>query len=318
MSEPKPSIFRRYFQPETLVDRFLKEPSRGIDVVIPVLHTNELWETNLHSIYREIPVRRLLLGDGGCIDETLPIARKFPRVVVEDHRAFKSLGFSIRKLIESVETEWFVYLHSDVWLPEGWFDTMQKSQERFDWFECRQHLTVMLDYPQEYAQPDRPYSGSQMGRKAAFEKVLPRIDDDFLYRNEDIIYASLVEEAGFRYGRVDETFHYHQHMLRRSPFQRKVFVSFKVEPSREEEERAAMMQAKGLVKYMRPNREIASQITQNVRRLIEIEALTRDEFTEWTRRTNPSWLPWLDAEWPRPGLRTRLRGFIRRLLGRTS
>ena len=43
MSSPTPSIYKRYFTPEQLKDRFLAEPDRGVDVIIPVLHTNELW-----------------------------------------------------------------------------------------------------------------------------------------------------------------------------------------------------------------------------------------------------------------------------------
>lgn len=305
MSGKPPSIYRRYFTKEELDDRFLREPQRGIDVLIPVLHTNELWESNLHSIYREVPVRRLLLGDGGCIDDTIPIASKFPRVTAFDHRSFKSLGFSIRKLIEEVETEWFAYFHSDVWLPEGWFDTMSRNQSKYDWFECRQHLTLLLDYPYDYTGITRPYSGTQMGRKAAFEKVLPKIDDDYLYRNEDIIYASLVEEAGYKYGRVEDTFHYHQHMLRVSPFERKVFVTYRVEQSRAEELRACMMQAKGLVKYMKPNDDLKSQVLTNVARLVEMKEITFNEFVAWAKVENPVWLPFLTPP-PRPRLIQRI------------
>ena len=224
---------------------------------------------------------------------------KFPRVTVADHRSFTSLGFSIRKLIEDVQTEWFIYLHSDVWLPDGWFETMSKNKDKYDWFECRQHLTLLLDYPVDYTGVSRPYSGSQMGKKSAFDKVLPKIDDDFLYRNEDIIYAKLVEEAGGRYGRVDETFHYHQHMLRVSPFERKVYATYRVEQSHAEELRACMMQAKGLVKYMKPDEDMKGQVIANVQRLIEMKELTFEEFVEWARTANPSWLPFL-REPPKP------------------
>ena len=57
----------------------MDDPSDAVDVLIPVMHTNDLWEANLLSIYREIPVKRLLLGDAGCIDRTVEIARRFPR-----------------------------------------------------------------------------------------------------------------------------------------------------------------------------------------------------------------------------------------------
>ena len=126
-------MFERYFTPEPFTDRFAARPENAVDVIIPVLHTNELWRKNLISIYREIPVKRLLLGDAGCVDRTLEVAKDFPRVEVHDHRAFVSLGFSLRRLIEAVSTEWFVYLHSDVYLPEGWFDAMARHQGAYDW-----------------------------------------------------------------------------------------------------------------------------------------------------------------------------------------
>src|SRR5688500_9369738 len=98
------SIFQRYYKTETLVDRFARDASRAIDVIIPVIHTTELWHNNLISIYREIPVNRLWISDGGCKDDSIAIAQKFPRVTVLDHRAYKSLGYCLRKLIEVVET----------------------------------------------------------------------------------------------------------------------------------------------------------------------------------------------------------------------
>jgi hypothetical protein len=285
--QPPRSIFRSYFHQGPFCDRYVQDAAAGVDVLIPVLHTNDLWEANLLSIYREIPVKRLLLGNAGCIDRTLDVAAKFPRVEVFDHRAYVSLGYSIRKLIEEVQSDWFVYLHSDVYLPPGWFDTMKKFQGQYDWYECKQHLTILLEYPK----PNRhhPTSGSQMGRKAAFADVLPKIDDDYLYRNEDIIIAHLIEEAGKRYGRVDETYHYHQHMLKRSTWGRDVRVEYSVEPTRKEEIRTCLMQAKGIVKYMNPTLHLVDEVMLNVKRLQELGVLTQREFGRWATETNPTW-----------------------------
>jgi hypothetical protein len=130
------SIFQRYYRPEPFADRFARDPSGAIDVIIPVIHTNELWAKNLTSIYRDVPVNRMLISDGGCKDDSIAVVAKFPRVTVYDHRAYKTLGYCLRKLIESVETEWFIYLHSDVYLPEGWFDAMRRHQPEYDWFGC--------------------------------------------------------------------------------------------------------------------------------------------------------------------------------------
>jgi glycosyltransferase involved in cell wall biosynthesis len=284
------SILREYFTTETLIDRFKTEPEDAVDVLIPVMHTNELWKSNLLSIYREIPVNRLLIGDGGCVDNSLDIVREFPRVVIFDHSDLVSLGYSIRKLIESVETEWFIYLHSDVYLPEGWYNGMMNHQCEYDWLESSQHFTVLVDYPLDYTNVNRPYSGGQMGRKEVFEDILPVVEDDFLYRNEDIILAKLVERLGFRYGRVDGVFHYHQIMQKRSAWLRDIkSISLDIEKSHEEEVRSCMMQAKGLIKYLEPDPKLVKGVQANVILLLELDALDWNEFRQWVMRTNSVW-----------------------------
>ncbi|MFC2081660.1 hypothetical protein ACFLR0_00565 [Candidatus Bipolaricaulota bacterium] len=309
MMRERISVFHELLAERRFDDRFEIDPSNAVDVLIPLIHTNDLWRSNLLSVYREIPVRRLLIGDAGCIDDSIEIAREFPRVVVFDHRDFNSLGYSIRKLIEAVETEWFIYLHSDVYLPEGWFEGMKRHQSEYDWFECGQHMTILAEYPADLADVKRPYSGSQMGRKDAFRDVLPMIDDDFLYRNEDIILEALVRKAGFRYGRVDGTFHYHQITHKASPWSRKVKrVVIDVETSPDEEVRSCMMQAKGIIKYLEPSEQwLVEGVVVNVRRLLALGKLEPVAFRRWVAATNPAWLPHIRKAL----LRRRLRAFLR-------
>ncbi len=294
--ENKKSIFGGYYIHPPLVDRYANDAKDAVDVIIPVIHTNELWRVNLLSYYREIPIRRLLIGDGGCVDDSLQVVKEFPRVEILDHSNYKSLGYSIRKLIETVDTEFFVYLHSDVFLPEGWFDAMQKYQNTYDWFECRQRITALVEYDLN-DNTSRALSGSQMGRRQAFEQVLSKIDDDFLYRNEDIILAGLIKEDGKKYGRVNDVFHYHQVMYKESAWTRWVkSVNFELEISREEEVRAAMMQVKGLVKYLAPEIRHVPGIVANVDRLQELGEMDWKEFMQWVKQINPDWLPLISKE----------------------
>jgi hypothetical protein len=286
------SIFQRYYREEPFEDRFARDPSGAIDVIIPVIHTNELWKKNLVSIYREVPVNRLLISDGGCKDNSIDIVSKFPRVTVLDHRAYKSLGFCLRKLIEEVNTDWFIYVHSDVYLPEGWFDTMRKHQPQYDWFGCPMRITVQVDYTNTDKLFDelRPYAGSQMGRTAAFIDGVKKIDDDFVYRQEDFVMASMVAEN--KHGRVEDTFHYHQVMHKESPWARKLKrVAVQVEWSREEEIRASTMQVKGIIKYLTPSRALVQEAELHAQRLIDLGAITWPELMDWIGRTNADWLP---------------------------
>lgn len=286
------SIFQRYYRSETFEDRFARDPAGAIDVIIPVIHTNELWEKNLISIYREVPVNRVLISDGGCKDDSIKIVSRFPRVTVLDHKEYKSLGFCLRKLIEAVETDWFIYVHSDVYLPAGWFDAMRAHQPTYDWFGCPQRITVQVEYPNVDKLFDevRPYAGSQMGRRAAFIDNIKKIDDDFVYRQEDYVMASMVPEE--RHGRIEDTFHYHQVMHKDSPWARKLKrVAVQVEWSREEEIRASTMQLKGIVKYLVPSRNLVLEAELHIQRLIDLGAITMAELIDWIGKTNPAWLP---------------------------
>jgi hypothetical protein len=233
-----------------------------------------------------------LIADGGCTDDTIEIVCEFPRVEIFDHKKFLSLGYSIRKLIEQVKTEWFIYLHSDIYVPENWFDAMAGGCAKYDWFESGQTTTILAKFVAPTLGESRAYSGAQMGRKGAFDQVLPRIDDDFLYRNEDIIFASLIENSGHRYGKITDAFCEHQVMFKESPWERRVKHVYVVpEIGRDEEIRAAMTYVKGIVKYLRPEQSITlvPGLKENLVRLNDLGAIEATEFAHWVAEINPAW-----------------------------
>ncbi len=297
MQADQRDIFRQYYRTDIVFkDRYLEEPENAVDVIIPTYNTNPLWRTNLYSIYREIPVRRLLIGDGGCTDDTVEIASEFPRVEIIDQHNRSSLGYCIRELIELVTTEWFVYLHADVYLPSKWFDTMVRYQSRFDWFECDRRKTVLLDYLDVWQNAaERPYSGSQMGRKKAFEPFLSQIEDDYLYRNEDLVLREMVESNGGSYGRVSEIFHYHQ-LVNKHGMLEPDFVRVKLTRAQDSEWRIRTfdMQARGIIKYTQPNkRYLIGYVERSLGILRQHSALNSKEFCAWTASVNPDWLPYV-------------------------
>ncbi len=282
------SIFEEYYSDIPFWDKFVHSPDGAVDVIVPIIHTNELWEANLKSFYREIPINRLLIGDGGCVDDSVKIAKKFPRVKVFNHKKYVSLGYSIRKLIEEVETEWFIYPHSDVYLPPGWFEKMVSHQTKLDWFGCPQRMTVLAEY--DWIDKIRPYAGSQMGKKEAFLGGLNKIEDDYVYRQEDFVFAELVEKNGFRHGRIEDTFHYHQMMHKKSPFGRKIKnIHLDVALEKREELRAAETQARGVVKYLKPDKFQRACVESNLVYLIENKKTSLKAFRKWVRGVNPGW-----------------------------
>ncbi len=289
------SIFREYFEEKRLQDRFLKEREKAVDVIIPLINTNELWQANLFSFYREIPVNRLIIGDGGCTDDSIEIVKQFPRIEVIDQQSYKSLGYCIKELIENIATEYFVYLHADIYLPEGWFDSMYAHRDEYDWFECYRKMTVLFEYSEDAQnRAQRAYSGSQFGKTSSFINILPQIEDDYLQRNEDIIFMELIRKSGGKYFRVSDTFHYHQIMNKRGERELKIkSVDINVESDRVREVRILNMQARGIIKYLQPKGYLIDSVNAPLLALDKLETLNWKEFREWVKKTNPSWLGYI-------------------------
>jgi glycosyltransferase involved in cell wall biosynthesis len=309
------SIFAQYYTDEPFVDRFQSLPVHAVDVIIPVIHTTELWEPNLYSIYREVPVNRLLISDGGCTDDSIAIVSRYPRVEVYDHRAHLTLGYCLRKLIEQVKTEWFVYLHSDVYLPAGWFDAMHRHQSEYDWFGCPQQITALVEYhnADKMFGETRPCTGSQMGRREAFRGI-EVIDDDFVYRQEEEVLAGIVDAEGFRHGRVEDTFHYHQLMRKETPWARQLKrVSVEVEWDPAEQTRAATMQVRGILKYLVPSTPLRREIEAQLMTLLDLDQVDHAKWAEWVAAARPEWrsvVNWQRVYW-KWQLRKRVRAAAR-------
>lgn len=293
MKYNKHSIFHKYYNYTKFVDRYLDENEKGIDVLIPVINTNELWRTNLHSFYREIPIKNLLIGDGGCTDDTIKLLKNFPRVKKFDQKGYKSQGYAIKELMLNVETEYFIYLHADVYLPEGWFDTMYSYRDRYDWFECFRKMTVLFEFPSVIQhQSERAYSGSQFGRTNLMQNTIKNvIDDDFLQRNEDIIFMELIKSSKGKYAKINETFHYHQVTNReggQEPDFESVSILKKSDPSWER--KIFNMQYKGIIKYLQPNSYLINNVYLSILKLINLDDFNWKEFRNWVKKTNPIWL----------------------------
>ena len=97
-TKEKESIFNKYFnKPEKLSDRKIVNNEEGVDVIIPLLNTNELFERNLFNFYESIPIERLIIGDGGCTDNSIQIATKFPRVEIIKQHGYNSQGYAIKE-----------------------------------------------------------------------------------------------------------------------------------------------------------------------------------------------------------------------------
>lgn len=94
-----------------------------VDVVLLTKNSERTLEKCLTSIYRNVPLRKLIVVDGYSTDKTLDILRAFDEkykniVIIQDNGTRSTAR---QKGIEAVETEWFMFVDSDVELCENWF-----------------------------------------------------------------------------------------------------------------------------------------------------------------------------------------------------
>jgi len=143
----------------------------------------------------------------------------------------------------------------------------------------------------------RALSGSQMGRKKAFEKIIPIIDDDYLYRNEDIIFAELIKSNGYKYGHVLDTYHYHQLIEKKGSREAKLKISIGRKREKEYDTRTYLMQAKGIIKYLYPKPYLINNVNFSLKLLRNYYNINFDDFPKWVKKENKIWLKFIKTEY---------------------
>jgi glycosyltransferase involved in cell wall biosynthesis len=94
-----------------------------VDVVIITKNSEHMLSECLKSIYKNVPVNRLIVVDGGSTDKTLAIMREFQKkhgnILVLQDRGTRATAR--QKGIDQVKTEWFMFVDSDAVLCKDWF-----------------------------------------------------------------------------------------------------------------------------------------------------------------------------------------------------
>lgn len=106
-------------------DRTLK-----IDVAILTRNSERYLNECLEALGRNIPVNRLIVVDNNSRDKTLDILHKHSKrleiIVLQDNG---NRATARQKAIENIETEWFMFVDSDIILQEQWFQRAKKFME---------------------------------------------------------------------------------------------------------------------------------------------------------------------------------------------
>ncbi|MGA2386142.1 MAG: glycosyltransferase family A protein [Candidatus Bathyarchaeia archaeon] len=100
----------------------------SVDVVLLTKNSERKLKDCLESVYRNVPVARLIVVDGYSTDKTLEIAdwfnEKYHNVKVILDKGNRATAR--QKGIAEVKTEWFLFVDSDVVLCHDWFKKAQQ------------------------------------------------------------------------------------------------------------------------------------------------------------------------------------------------
>ena len=98
-----------------------------IDVIILTKNNEKTLDRCLTSVYRNVPVQRVIVIDAFSNDGTLQILKKYNKKY-QNITVIQEVGTraTARQTgIEQVKTDWFMFVDSDVELCEGWFEKAQ-------------------------------------------------------------------------------------------------------------------------------------------------------------------------------------------------
>ena len=249
-----------------------------IDVICPTFHVDlDSFKLFIQTWAQNIPIRRLIVGIGKENQEleellNLSFAKEDFSLMQVDQTKYKTLGYCLQELINQVETEYFIFLHADVEIPQNWFEKMWASRVK----GIVESLKAPSFGPDSFIQASkkRAYSGAQLIFKESVKNL--NFDDDFIYCNEDQILQNIVLNRGFSYIKIP-IYHKHHKKYRKRTQPRKTILEW---------------QWKGIIKYAYPTSNLMNYVKGIVRMLsrdYEIKVNLEAEI----KVLNPKWLSFL-------------------------
>lgn len=241
-----------------------------IDVICPIFYVNlAKFETFLQNWYHNIPIRKLIIGLGKNDERLITVLSKFPNILIIDQTQHKTLGFCLQELFETVETDWFIYLHNDVELTPHWFEKIWDT--RMAGIVESQKDPSFGSEAKIQAKKRRGYSGAQL----IFKKCVENLgwQDDYIYCSEEIILRNVIEHRGFSYLKYP-IYHIHHRDLAKRTQPRDIILEW---------------QFKAILKYCYPEEHLMSYIKSILNTLSSLYNRQFDLEKEIIA-INPKWL----------------------------
>ena len=263
-----------------------------IDVLMATLDAEHFIEKCLYTVYREIPVRKLFVCDGGSKDDTLTILKKFPRVEIHNRPDIRTGAKLVEFLISLVGTKWCAFIDSDLELSPGWYDEMRKHEDQYDVLENSVTILAYHKYIQDKEKLEplgRSGNLCHLIKKDAMKDF--RCEDDYMWRHTDFLLRQVVEKSGYKYEKIDTTMHTHNE-TERIPYAsdevksyRKIIINDPqyVIIDKKKARLKDIEHSKGVVKYLDPDFPMAKNY-------LGFDFLIRTLDRKWVEENGPAWL----------------------------
>ena len=99
-----------------------------VDVAILTMNSGRMLRECINSVYKNIPVKNLIIIDGYSTDNTMDIVKEFQEkygnVTFVQEKGTR--GTARQKAIQLVKSDWFIFVDSDVLLSKNWFAQAEK------------------------------------------------------------------------------------------------------------------------------------------------------------------------------------------------
>jgi len=273
------------------IDRRIKEAElEPVDVLLPTLDAAIYLEKCLDSVYREIPVNRVIVIDGGSKDKTVEILNKYPRMEIHVRPDIRTTGKCLEFAFTRVTTPWIVFMDADIELPTGWYDEMLKHEDAYDFFGCKRIMHYEF-YRVNLGSLDinyRPLGAPWVAKSECFKNY--HVDDDYMWGVTDFLLRQVAEKNGYKFGKVPTAYHYHHttdNMLYESDpdkrGRRMVFEEPKWEIiNKANWEKVQDNYRKAIVKYIEPKFIFQSEGEAVLQHLKKLDM-------QWVKETNTVW-----------------------------
>jgi len=188
--------------------------SKRVDVLIVTFNSNRTLPACLSHIKDFIPYNHILVGDGGSTDGTVEVARRMSAQVYDFMGRDNMIGRIRYKLAERAETDWVLYIDSDVYVyPNFWKIVPKYMKTNIGMVMAAQDgpFSILRRY---FGWRNKrfgfvTFSNTLVPRKLILEcKELLNI-----HVAEDSIYARFVGAKGYKIARVYEHLSYHDSSL---------------------------------------------------------------------------------------------------------